>query len=113
VALLPGRAAAERDGQGPAILAELAGEWWLPADAAALATIERPALLVAAAGSRPEFRKATDALADALPNAQIAPVAGGHLIDPAHPPVLAFIEEVLEPTPGALPGRARDDAGTV
>ena len=38
-------------GNGAAVLAELAGEWWLPADAAALATIEQPALLVAAADS--------------------------------------------------------------
>jgi esterase len=34
---------------GPAILAELEGEWWLEADAAELATIAQPALLVAAA----------------------------------------------------------------
>ena len=35
-------------GNGPALLAELGGEWWLEADAAAIATIEQPALLVAA-----------------------------------------------------------------
>ena len=45
-------------GNGPAILAELAGEWWLQADAAALSTIEQPALLVAAADSPPEFHEA-------------------------------------------------------
>lgn len=33
---------------------------------------------------------------DALPNARISLVGGGHLIDPAAPEVLAFIEEVLE-----------------
>jgi esterase len=81
---------------GPAILAEVQGEWWLPADAAALATIEQPTLLVAATDSRPELREPTEALAGALPNARIARVGGGHLIDPAAPAVLAFIEEVLE-----------------
>jgi len=80
---------------GPAILAEIAGEWWLQADAADLATIEQPALLVMAADSPPEFHEAPEALADAFPNARISRVGGGHLIDPAGPEVLAFIEEVL------------------
>ena len=78
-------------GNGPAILAELEGEWWLQADAAALATIEQPTLLVAAADSPPEFHEPIEALADALPNARTALVGGGHLIDPAAPEVLAFI----------------------
>jgi esterase len=83
-------------GNGPAILAELAGEWWLQADAASLATIEQPTLTVMAADSPPEFHQAPEALADALPNARLSRVGGGHLIDPAGPEVLAFIEEVLE-----------------
>jgi esterase len=80
---------------GPAILAEIQGEWWLQADAAALATIAQPALLVAAVDSLPALREPTEALAHALPNARTAVVGGGHLIDPAAPQVLAFIEEVL------------------
>ena len=80
---------------GPAILAEVQGEWWLQADPAALTTIEQPALLVAATDSRPELREPTEAMADALPNARTALVGGGHLINPAAPEVLAFIEEVL------------------
>ena len=48
---------------GPAILAELDGEWWLEADADALADIEQPVLLVAAADSRPELRQPSEALA--------------------------------------------------
>jgi esterase len=82
-------------GNGAAILAELEGEWWLQADAAALATIQQPALLVAAAGSPPELREPIEALAQALPNGRTALVGGGHLIDPAAPEVIAFIEEVL------------------
>jgi len=80
---------------GPAILAELQGEWWLDADGAALATIRQPTLLVAAEDSPAEFREPIEALAALLPNARTALVGGGHLIDPAAPPVLAFIEEVL------------------
>ena len=83
-------------GNGPAILAELAGEWWLPADAGALATIAQPVLLVLAADSPPEFHEAPAALAAAIPNARPPSVGGGHLIDPAGPDVLAFLEEVLE-----------------
>jgi pimeloyl-ACP methyl ester carboxylesterase len=84
---------------GPAILAELRGEWCPRADAAALATVAQPSLLVAAADSRPELREPTDALAAVLPNARTALVAGGHLIDPAAPEVRAFIEEVLQRPP--------------
>jgi esterase len=83
-------------GNGAAILAELEGEWWLQADAAALATIQQPALLVAAADSPQEFHEPIEALAHALPNARTALVGGGHFIDPAGPEVIAFIEEVLE-----------------
>jgi esterase len=83
-------------GKGPAILAELAGDWWLPADAGTLATIAQPVLLVSAADSPPEFHEAPAALAAAIPNARTAKVGGGHLIDPAGPDVLAFLEEVLE-----------------
>ena len=44
----------------------------------------------------------TEAMAGALPDARTVLVAGGHLIDPAAPEVLAFIEEVL----GAPPPRS-------
>lgn len=80
---------------GPAILAELCGEWWPQADAAALATIEQPVLLVAAADSPPEFHQPIEALAAALPNALTVMLEGGHIIDPAAPEVLAFIGAVL------------------
>lgn len=80
---------------GPAILAELRSYDGPHADVAALSTIDRPVLLLAAAESPPEFRKATEALAAALPDARLSLIGGGHLIDPAAPEVLAFIEEVL------------------
>jgi esterase len=89
---------------GPAILAELEGQWWLEADAAELATIKQPALLVAAADSPPEFHEPIKAMADALPNARSVLVGGGHIIDPAAPEVLAFIGEVV--------GRPQTDAAS-
>jgi hypothetical protein len=38
----------------------------------------------------------TAAMADALPDARIAFVGGGHLIDPAAPEVMTLIGETLE-----------------
>ena len=80
---------------GPAILAELNGEWWLEAGADALAGLRQPVLLVTATDSRPELRRPSEALAAVLPNAQLVVVEGGHLIDPAAPEVLGFVREVL------------------
>lgn len=37
----------------------------------------------------------TDTVASTIPAARLVRVAGGHLIDPAHPVVLAFLDEVL------------------
>jgi esterase len=81
---------------GPALLVELGYVEEAMPDAAAFATIEVPALLVAASESPPEQRAMTEAMADVLPNARFAQVAGGHLVDPAAPEVLAFVEDVLE-----------------
>jgi esterase len=94
-ASLPDEARGVFTHNGPAALADLEGEW-LKADAAALAAIEQPVLLVAATNSPPEFRDPNDVMAAALPNGRTALVGGGHLIDPAAPEVLAFIGEVLE-----------------
>ena len=92
---LPDRLREMLTGNGAAILAELEGEWWLQADAAALATIQQPTLLVTAADSPPEFHEPIEALAQALPDCRTELVGGGHLIDPAAPQVITFIGEVL------------------
>jgi pimeloyl-ACP methyl ester carboxylesterase len=80
---------------GPAALAELEYVDQPMPDAAAFATIDVPTLLVIAAESPPEQRDMSEAMAEALPNARTVRIGGGHLIDPAGPEVLAFIEEVL------------------
>lgn len=82
-------------GNGPAILAELEGEWWLDATVASIASIEQPTLVVMAADSPVEFHQAPEALAQTIPNARLSQVAGGHIIDPAVPEVIAFVEQVL------------------
>jgi pimeloyl-ACP methyl ester carboxylesterase len=80
---------------GPALLAELEYVDEPAPDAAAFATIEAPALLLAASESPPEQREMTEAMADAMPHARLVRVGGGHLVDPAGPDVLAFVGEVL------------------
>lgn len=81
---------------GPALLAELHYVDEPMPDAAAFATIEAPALLVAASDSPPQQRDMTEKMAEVLPKARLVRVDGGHLVDPAAPEVRAFIEEVLE-----------------
>ena len=38
----------------------------------------------------------TNLVAAAIPGARVEWVEGGHLIDPAHPAVLAFVDELLD-----------------
>jgi pimeloyl-ACP methyl ester carboxylesterase len=79
---------------GPAIVAEVDGGS-LQVDQAALSTIDMPTLLLAAADSPQAFRQVTDATAAAIPNSRTFIVEGGHLIDPADPAVLRFLQELL------------------
>lgn len=79
---------------GPAIVAELRGGYpdvtW-----ADLAAIACPALLLTGADSPAWFADLSERVARALPAARAEVVPGGHLVDPAHPLVLAFVDEVL------------------
>lgn len=81
-------------GNGPAILAELRGQW-LDLTDDELAEIDQPALLVSAEDSLEVFRSADDHLAAALPNVERVFVGGGHLIDPTHPAVLGFVDRMV------------------
>jgi pimeloyl-ACP methyl ester carboxylesterase len=86
---------------GPAVLAEVNGDWTAP-DAAALAHLTQPTLIISGEESPAAFRAADDALAAMMPHARRVVVGGGHLIDPAGPEVLAFLDDVLgrEDPPG-------------
>jgi pimeloyl-ACP methyl ester carboxylesterase len=81
---------------GPALLAELAGEWCTP-DPALLGQVTQPVLIVGGQDSPPAFRAADEALARLLPGSRFELVSGGHLINPAAPAVLDFLREVLGP----------------
>jgi len=79
---------------GPAIVAEERGGL-LDVTVEQLATIRQPTLLVAARDSPPALADATALVGASIPSARVDWVDGGHLIDPAHPGVLAFVDEVL------------------
>ena len=79
---------------GPAIAAEFRGGF-VDAAPEELGAIAQPTLLVTAEDSPPVFAEATDALAAAIPSARVARVGGDHVINPAHPAVLEFIDAVL------------------
>ena len=78
----------------PAILAEVRPPYFDPTEAD-LGRIEVPTLLVVPAEPLPGMTRATERMAAAVPNARITVVPGGHLVDPAAPAVLEFVEEVL------------------
>ena len=90
-AMLPTEARELFTANGPAILAEIEG---LNAglDEEALAAIEHATLLVSAAESPEPLRRVAARLASLLPNVEEVRVEGGHLIDPADPAVLRFVE---------------------
>lgn len=83
-------------GNGPALVAEIRGGC-PDVTVEQLSTIEQPTLFVGAKDSVFDYRETADVLAAAVPAARIAWVEGGHAIDPAHPVVLSFIDEVLAP----------------
>jgi esterase len=87
---------------GPAIVAEERGGM-LDVTAEELGAIVQPTLLVAGKDSPPFFAEATELMAAALPLAEVEWIGGGHLVDPAHPAVLAFVDDVLART-GTPPG---------
>lgn len=79
---------------GPAIVAELRGGS-LDVDEELLGTIRQPTLLVGGKDSPPAFAEVTNLMAEAMPSARVEWVEGGHLINPAHPAVLRFVQDVL------------------
>jgi esterase len=79
---------------GPAIVAEERGGL-LDVSVEQLRTIAQPTLVLAGRESPPALGEVASLVAAAIPSARITWVEGGHLIDPAHPAVLAFVDEAL------------------
>ncbi|MFP5368322.1 MAG: alpha/beta fold hydrolase, partial [Actinomycetes bacterium] len=84
----------------PAVLAEIRGTGLdLSAESLVLgeqdlAEIAQPALVVSSEDSPEVLRLVNSHLAAGLPHSEALLVAGGHLINPAHPGVLDFIDRV-------------------
>jgi pimeloyl-ACP methyl ester carboxylesterase len=57
-----------------------------------LARVDIPTLLVSSEDSPAFFRSVNDRLTEQLPHAEKALVPGGHVIDPAHPLVVDFLD---------------------
>jgi pimeloyl-ACP methyl ester carboxylesterase len=91
---LPQSVKEELTANGPAILAD-ERNGYLDVSAEQLGTIVQPTLLVAANDSPPELAEVTNLMANAMPSARVEWVEGGHLINPAHPAVLSFVDETL------------------
>jgi esterase len=100
---LPGSVKDIFTANGPAIVAEHRGGL-LDVSAEQLGAIVHPTLLVGGRDSPPEFAEMTNLMARAMPSARVEWVESGHLINPAHPTVLRFVDEVLA-TAGAPIGR--------
>jgi len=79
---------------GPAIVAELRGGY-PDVTAEQLGTIDQPTLLVGARDSLLDYTEVIKLTAPAMPSARVEWVHGGHAIDPAHPVVLGFVDDVL------------------
>lgn len=79
---------------GPAIVAEHRGGL-LDVSVEQLGTIVHPALLVVGKDSPPAFAEVMNLMAEAMPSARVEWVEGGHIINPAHPVVLGFVDAVL------------------
>jgi esterase len=79
---------------GPAIVAELRGGV-LDVDEELLGTIGQPTLIVGGKDSPPAFAEVANVMGEAIPSARVEWVEGGHLINPAHPAVLGFVDAVL------------------
>jgi pimeloyl-ACP methyl ester carboxylesterase len=82
----------------PAIVAKHRGG---PLDISAeqLGTIVHPTLLVAGSESHRRSQEVTNLMAEAMPEARVEWVEGGHVINPAHPAVLSFVDEVPARSP--------------
>ena len=79
---------------GPALVAELRGGY-PDVTVEQLARVDKPTLLVGAKDSVFDYSELMGITAAAMPSARVEWVEGGHAINPAHPVVLAFIDEVL------------------
>jgi pimeloyl-ACP methyl ester carboxylesterase len=77
----------------PAMLADLRGDF-LEMEEHEFRALSQPTLIVCGRDSAVAPRRASARMAELVPGAELVEVPGGHLVDPAHPAVLAFIDGV-------------------
>jgi pimeloyl-ACP methyl ester carboxylesterase len=77
----------------PALLADLRGAF-LEMSEGEFRALRAPTLIVMGMDSTVAPRRASARMAELVPGAELVDVPGGHLVDPAHPSVLAFIDRV-------------------
>lgn len=96
---LPDEVRAVMKEAGPAVLAETNGRGMdlsadiLRTDPDWIGEVACPTLLVSAEDSPSVLQRVSDRLLELLPHARAVIVPGGHLIHPAHPAVLEFLDE--------------------
>lgn len=91
---LPGEVKDILTANGPALVAEVRGGF-PDVTEEQLAAIDQPTLFVGARDSVFDYVETAEAVAAAIPSASVEWVEGGHAINPAHPVVLGFVDEVL------------------
>jgi pimeloyl-ACP methyl ester carboxylesterase len=77
----------------PALLADLRGDF-LEMGEDEFRALGQPTMIVCGTESTVAPRRASARMAELVPRAELVEVTGGHLVDPAHPAVLAFIDGV-------------------
>jgi pimeloyl-ACP methyl ester carboxylesterase len=78
-----------------ALRAELRGGEHLT-DASTLTAMQTPTLIVGATSSPAPFRRANEALSEAIPHARFVMAPGDHAIDPAGPAIREFVSTLTE-----------------
>lgn len=91
---LPGEVKEILTANGPALVAEVRGGF-PDVTEEQLAAIDQPTLFVGARDSVFDYVETAEVVAAAIPSASVEWVEGGHAINPAHPVVLGFVDEVL------------------
>jgi pimeloyl-ACP methyl ester carboxylesterase len=91
---LPDAAKQALAANGAALVAEIRGGY-PDVTVEQLRSLDVPTLLVGGEDSLLDYTEVIERTAAAIPSARVEWIPGGHLVDPAHPVVLRFLDELL------------------